>query len=480
MNGSNSSEDQWNFSVWRELLIRHFNTSELQDLCFDLGIPYESLSGQNFPDKVRELLAFAQRDDLTGELFDMCRRLRPKAEWHKARQPKASGQTPQPEQPKSTPALSSLEIRIEGRQAGSSLDVPGLRGLWQNTFGGTLELGQQRQNLYTFSWQASDDGPARIRDYDKHGGLDQKLAPKDEFRVLEMTQDGECLYQYIPPLPPLPIGRAKDASIAEMQAVASQIDVLVMTVTDTERAAFLPFLKPLPGQRAVLRGAISDITYRFGKFGRYGIAHVESTMGGGGRQGATLTAEKAISELKPKALILLGIAFGVNRKKQRLGDVIVAEAVSNYELQRVSANETIYRGEQVQCSNILSERFRMRRDDWELPCGTHRNVSVHQGLMLSGSKVMDNKEDRDRLLAAFPAALGGEMEGAGAYAAATGRKTEVILIKAICDWADGEKNDRAQPFAAYAAVHLAAHVLSKPDVLTSLGAVDLGLPDEEE
>src|SRR5262249_36132178 len=38
------------------------------------------------------------------------------------------------------------------------------------------------------------------------------------------------------------------------------------------------------------------------------------------------------------------------------------------------------------------------------------------------------------------------------------------------DWADGEKDDRAQRFAAFAAVSLAEHVLGKPDVLAHLGA----------
>lgn len=95
---------------------------------------------------------------------------------------------------------------------------------------------------------------------------------------------------------------------------------------------------------------------------------------------------------------------------------------------------------------------------------------------LSDTPLVDNKEFRDQLLAEFPDALGGEMEGAGVYASATRRKVEVILVKAICDWADGHKNDRAQPFAAKAAVSLAHHVLSKPDVLKELGARTRRLP----
>ena len=53
---------------------------------------------------------------------------------------------------------------------------------------------------------------------------------------------------------------------------------------------------------------------------------------------------------------------------------------------------------------------------------------------------------------------------------------EIILVKAICDWADGDKNDRAQQFAADVAVDACHHLLSKSDVLEALQAKDLGLP----
>ncbi len=103
---------------------------------------------------------------------------------------------------------------------------------------------------------------------------------------------------------------------------------------------------------------------------------------------------------------------------------------------------------------------------------------MHQGLLLSGPKLIDNKEFRDWLVREFAnrEPLGGEMEGAGAYEAAARDKVEVILIKGICDWADGHKNDRAQPFAASSAVSLAKHVLIKPHVLAELRAKDVPYP----
>ena len=38
-----------------------------------------------------------------------------------------------------------------------------------------------------------------------------------------------------------------------------------------------------------------------------------------------------------------------------------------------------------------------------------------------------------------PEARGGEMEAAGLYTAASERNIDWIVVKGICDWADGEK-----------------------------------------
>jgi nucleoside phosphorylase len=64
-----------------------------------------------------------------------------------------------------------------------------------------------------------------------------------------------------------------------------------------------------------------------------------------------------------------------------------------------------------------------------------------------------------------PYAIGGEMEGVGLAAAAERERCEWILVKGICDWADGEKSDNHQGFAAASCVSLVRHVLSQPGVI---------------
>ena len=67
-------------------------------------------------------------------------------------------------------------------------------------------------------------------------------------------------------------------------------------------------------------------------------------------------------------------------------------------------------------------------------------AKVRPGLLLSGEKLIDDKDYRDQLIALQVEAVGGEMEGAGLYVASAEHKIDWIVIKAICDWADGNKS----------------------------------------
>jgi hypothetical protein len=63
----------------RDIIVTYFSDSELRDLCFDLGIDYESLPGEGKAAKARELVSYCQRHGRLAELEAACRRLRPSA-----------------------------------------------------------------------------------------------------------------------------------------------------------------------------------------------------------------------------------------------------------------------------------------------------------------------------------------------------------------------------------------------------------------
>lgn len=312
---------------------------------------------------------------------------------------------------------------------------------------------------------------------DAEAGRLQSLGGVPE--VLEIVlADQECLFEKLPDVA-LTTPAESDIDDKKLDKVLKRTDVLIVTSAEIERRSVLSRLVPLKGEAALLVGSRKNVTYRVGQFGRYAAAHVHTTQGPDGRHGATLTVSQALDGCDFKACFVIGIAFGFDRKTQRLGDVLIAEQVQPYEHAKIEGHAETYkpRGAAMPCGAVLSERFRNRMSDWSRSRAVTQ-VALQQGTVLSGAKLVNSKPFRDRLYERFKdlKLVGGEMEGHAAYAAAQLDATEVILVKGICDWADGDKSDRAQSFAMDMAVDACHFLLSKPNVLATLNAKDLRLP----
>ena len=149
------------------------------------------------------------------------------------------------------------------------------------------------------------------------------------------------------------------------------------------------------------------------------------------------------------------IAFGINEEKQAIGDILVTEQLRLYDLQRMGTQEEeqpniILRGDKTHASPWLINLFKSTDLRWD-------GAKVRFGVVLTGEKLVDNVDFRNQLQSFEPEAIGGEMEGAGLYVACQDRKVDWILVKAICDWADGHKaqdKDARQETAAQNAATL--------------------------
>jgi len=98
-----------------------------------------------------------------------------------------------------------------------------------------------------------------------------------------------------------------------------QCDIaLIVTATDTETEATHKKLSPLNGYSNILQAYDDANTYYGGVFGKYKVVHVQSNMGAIGRDSAIMTISNAIRTLSPKFVIMIGIAFGVDEKKQKI------------------------------------------------------------------------------------------------------------------------------------------------------------------
>src|SRR4051794_25319405 len=105
------------------------------------------------------------------------------------------------------------------------------------------------------------------------------------------------------------------------------VNVVLVTATDVERDSVRERLRPIPGSEGLARVRTATQTFHLGVLGSYLVAHVECTMGSGGIAASQNTVNDAIAFWRPRLVIMPGIAFGANRKKQRLCDVLIADAV---------------------------------------------------------------------------------------------------------------------------------------------------------
>ena len=270
-----------------------------------------------------------------------------------------------------------------------------------------------------------------------------------------------------PPLPSPPATAytpLKQVQSARVHASAhhnpsdSKADVLLVTVAEVEARAILDLFP-----KAKLYH-IGDQTYHdFGMIEGARTFMVQSEMGLGGQSGAILTIQEGITSLHPSAVVMVGIAFGTNEKKQEIGDILVSRQIMDYDLQRIGTDNDgklviIARGDRPSASPPMLSRFRAAAKYWETP------PNVKFGLILSGAKLVDNQDFRDQLLKFETEAIGGEMEGGGLYAAAQRKKVDWILVKAICDWGDGHKKQdesQRQKEAAENATRFTLYVIEK-------------------
>lgn len=238
---------------------------------------------------------------------------------------------------------------------------------------------------------------------------------------------------------------------------------LFVTATEIESEALHQKISPIVGNR-IFKCPVGMYTYYIGMLGIYPIVHIQcDDMGAVGKRAAIVTVSDAILQWQPDGIVMVGIAFGRDKKKQTLGDILIAKSVRNYELEKRAKDRSEERSPIPESGNILYNRF--IHCEWNYMI-EQTTIKRHAGELLSGEKLVDNKAFRDELFFKFPNAIGGDMESFGIYSAAANQGIqEWIVIKGICDWAYGKSKDKKQrqKNAANAAVDLCYTVFSQPN-----------------
>lgn len=239
--------------------------------------------------------------------------------------------------------------------------------------------------------------------------------------------------------------------------------VMLIVATETEEAAvkqlydWKPITFPDDGQVYYSASIEKD-----GRVRRIVYARQEEM---GMTVAATLTL-KSIAHFRPLYVLMVGIAAGIatqDMAEQVYGDVVVADMVWNYTTGKfVSPNRTDIRFGNV---GFVPKPAVVHTDEALLALVRKAAASpgnqcrVHIGPMATGSAVVTNREIVNKQIhTMFRETIGLDMEAYGvAYAAlnATAPRPKTLVIKSVCDYANDEKSDRYQRFAAYTSCEFA-------------------------
>lgn len=179
---------------------------------------------------------------------------------------------------------------------------------------------------------------------------------------------------------------------------------------------------------------------------------------GMGQINAALAVKDAVNHYGVSKVILTGICGGIDRE-MKYGDIVISDQIVDYELAKIKSDGVQVRWNVYRSDFELVQSMRMfKSDNWSsylkrtFPESKYKKPNVYSGIVLSGNKVIANNEEIKRFKKTWVKALAVEMEASGI--AATLHQIEnapsFVMVKAICDFADSEKNDDWQEYAAYA------------------------------
>lgn len=209
------------------------------------------------------------------------------------------------------------------------------------------------------------------------------------------------------------------------------------------------------------------------------LSIIATTLPHMGIAAAASTTASLCVKFKPSLIIMTGICAGI-LDRVNLGDILVADPTWDWG----SGKLTIEKG----AAKFLSQPTQMTLDPalrrkiqhiatsntymneiyagWNKTRPPH-NPKVHIGPMATGAVVLEDPMTVDLIKTQNRATNGIEMEAFGVMAAAyySGpNRPKVLIAKSVCDFANPEKNDTWQSYAAYTSAQFAYKFL-KNDII---------------
>jgi nucleoside phosphorylase len=182
-----------------------------------------------------------------------------------------------------------------------------------------------------------------------------------------------------------------------------------------------------------------------------------------GMTSACATAMKLINRWRPRFLVMTGIAAGTDGELS-LGDVLVAEQCYDYNSGKIqdNAGRRVFVPSPQQLG--LDTEMRAILQKWESQQRSMEKIGriwdhsgkfipkLRLGVLATGAAVVQSQEYVDEIKSHSRKVLGLEMEAYGAFQAAflsSRPKPRILVAKAVCDFADQNKDNTAHSLAAF-------------------------------
>ena len=176
-----------------------------------------------------------------------------------------------------------------------------------------------------------------------------------------------------------------------------------------------------------------------------------------GNTPAAVRTTRFVQHLKPRYVLMVGIAGGI-KGKVNLGDVVVSNKIIYYEYTKETPSGSEPRIEVKSVDSLLLDRAMNCDTDWHTLIHAKRPFNsrstevprFHAGPVACGEKVIANDNRVSELKQLDSKLLAIEMESFGVAAAVadSADRPGFIAFRGVCDYADHQKDDVWQEYAA--------------------------------
>ncbi|CAB4036325.1 WD repeat-containing alr2800 [Paramuricea clavata] len=247
-------------------------------------------------------------------------------------------------------------------------------------------------------------------------------------------------------------------------------DVLLLTMDDTE---FNEAQKILDNVEIPSKKDESDKNRWFGEIGSNKVTLLKAPHFGktGASSGHDVLVYETIQELKPKAIVSLGVCDGVRKEAHFLGDVVVSSQV--YFPERQEEGLSNFDRTTYDCNLGLVHLFDRGKFAWVGPCENVVIPKVHVGQFTTGLQDGDDKK-RDSHKAGT---IGIDTASKRVYVTCQNSGVPWLSCKSIAKWANDEyQNSTWCQFGAAVSASYVQHVLKRFYIPDEVQVFDKSVP----